>query len=36
MLKRIVASGEEKLVQYLVNQLIGRFARDPKWARRQM
>ncbi|XP_060601846.1 LOW QUALITY PROTEIN: serine/threonine-protein phosphatase 4 regulatory subunit 1-like [Ruditapes philippinarum] len=36
MLKRIVECGDGKLVQYLVNQLIARFARDQKWARRQI
>ncbi|XP_045192061.2 serine/threonine-protein phosphatase 4 regulatory subunit 1-like isoform X1 [Mercenaria mercenaria] len=36
MLKRIVECGDEKLVQYLVNQLLARFARDQKWARRQI
>ncbi|KAL4234722.1 Serine/threonine-protein phosphatase 4 regulatory subunit 1 [Mactra antiquata] len=36
MLKRMVESGDDRLVQFLNNQLISRFAHDQKWARRQI
>lgn len=36
MMRRIADSGDEKLVQALVNKLVGRFAHSPKWALRQM
>ncbi|XP_052816224.1 serine/threonine-protein phosphatase 4 regulatory subunit 1-like isoform X2 [Mya arenaria] len=36
MIKRMRMEGDERLVQYLINQLIGRFAHNHKWARRQI
>ncbi|XP_052229357.1 serine/threonine-protein phosphatase 4 regulatory subunit 1-like isoform X1 [Dreissena polymorpha] len=36
MIKRMRDSGDEKLVQYLINQLIQKFALNSNWARRQI
>jgi len=36
MIKRLTEDGDPGLVQYLINQLIGRFAHHQRWSRRQM
>ncbi|KAK3581114.1 hypothetical protein CHS0354_033907 [Potamilus streckersoni] len=36
ILRRLNASQEEKLMRYLVNQLMGKFAHNQKWSKRQL